>query len=157
LGDPGLRDLVDRYVAAWEQVDVDAFVSLLTEDASFAMPPLRTWYTPRSTIAAWARENALSGAWRWRTVLTRANAQPALGFYAFDPGAAAFLPFALNVLSISEQGLVTDVTAFIVRATDQVEPGAAGTTDYSRFPDRPMNRQRLAGAFERFGLPDRLD
>jgi len=48
--------------------------------------------------------------------------------------------------------LVSDVTAFIVRAADDPDPEA-----YVRFPEQPMNRQRLAGTFERFGLPDRLD
>src|ERR1700738_776586 len=56
LGDDGLHRLVDRYVQAWERNDVDAFTALLVEDATFAMPPLTTWYTPRETIATWARE-----------------------------------------------------------------------------------------------------
>jgi RNA polymerase sigma-70 factor, ECF subfamily len=150
LGDRRLRELVDRYVAAWENCDVDAFVSLLTADASFAMPPLRTWYTPREAIAAWARDFPLSGAWRWRTVPARANAQPALAFYAWNGPDGAYLPFALNVLTLSA-GAVSDVTAFIVRAID-----APGPEAYVRFPEQPMDRRRLAGAFERFGLPERL-
>lgn len=150
LGDRGLRELVDRYVEAWERCDVDAFTALLVEDATFAMPPLTTWYTPRETIATWARESSLSGAWRWRTVLTSANAQPALAFYAWDDPAGAYLPFALNVLSLRD-GLVSDVTAFIVRSIGAPEPEA-----YVRFPEQPMDRGRLAGAFERFGLPVQL-
>jgi RNA polymerase sigma-70 factor, ECF subfamily len=150
LGDHGLRELVDRYVQAWERCDVDAFTALLVEDATFAMPPLTTWYTPRETIATWAREFSLSGAWRWRTVLTRANAQPALAFYAWHDPAEAYLPFALNVLSL-RGGLVSDVTAFIVRSTGAPEPEA-----YVRFPEQPMDRRRLTDAFDRFGLPERL-
>jgi RNA polymerase sigma-70 factor, ECF subfamily len=150
LGDHGLRELVDRYVRAWERCDVDAFTELLVEDATFAMPPLATWYTPRETIAAWARESSMSGAWRWRTVLTRANAQPALAFYAWDDPAGAYLPFALNVLSL-RGGLVSDVTAFIVRSTDSKDPEA-----YVRFPEQPMDARRLTAAFGRFGLPERL-
>jgi len=96
LGDDGLRQLVGRYVDAWERCDVDAFAALLVEDASFAMPPLTTWYAPRSAIVDWARDFSLSGAWRWRTVLCEANAQPALAFYAWDKDAGAHLPFALN-------------------------------------------------------------
>jgi RNA polymerase sigma-70 factor, ECF subfamily len=150
LGDRGLGEVISRYVDAWERCDVDAFVALLTDDATFAMPPLTTWYTPRETIATWAREYALSGAWRWRTVLTRANAQPALAFYAWDEPAGAYLPFALNVLSMRD-GLICDVTAFIVRSIDAPEPDA-----YVRFPQQPMDIRRLAGAFERFALPARL-
>jgi RNA polymerase sigma-70 factor (ECF subfamily) len=147
LGDRNLRELVDRYVTAWERCDVDAFAALLAHDASFAMPPLATWYTPRATIAAWASEYALSGAWRWRTALARANAQPALAFYAWDDPAGAYLPFALNVLSLRDAS-VSDVTAFIVRSTDAPDADA-----YIRFPEQPVNTRRLTGTFERFGLP----
>jgi RNA polymerase sigma-70 factor, ECF subfamily len=150
LGDRGLRDLVDRYLSAWERCDVDAFASLLVKDATFAMPPLTTWYTPRDTIITWARRSSMSGAWRWRAVQTSANAQPALAFYAWDDPAGAFLPFALNVLSLRDS-LVSDVTAFIVRSTEAPDPEA-----YARFPDQPMDPSRLAGTFERFGMPDRL-
>ena len=150
LGDRGLHELVDRYVDAWERCDVDAFTALLAKDATFAMPPLATWYTPRETIATWARRSSMSGAWRWRATLTRANAQPALSFYAWDDPAGAYLPFALNVLSLRD-GLVSDVTAFIIRSTDASEPEA-----YMRFPEQPIDEGRLTGSFARFGLPERI-
>jgi RNA polymerase sigma-70 factor (ECF subfamily) len=150
LGKDELHRIVKRYVEAWESNDVDAFTALLVEDATFAMPPLATWYAPRAAIATWAREFSLSGAWRWKTVLTEANAQPALGFYSWDEPAGAFLPFALNVLSLRD-GLVSDVTAFIVRAADAPEHQA-----YQRFPEQPLDVRRVRMTFERFGLPDRV-
>ncbi|MHB8694332.1 MAG: hypothetical protein ACYDHH_24090 [Solirubrobacteraceae bacterium] len=48
-------------------------------------------------------------------------------------------------------GLVSDVTAFIVRAT-----GAADADAYVRFPEQPADQRRLAATFGRFGLPDQL-
>jgi hypothetical protein len=84
-------------------------------------------------------------------VLTRANGQPALAFYSWDEEAEAYLPFALNVMSF-RQDEISDVTAFIVRSTEATDPEA-----YVRFPDQPFDPRRLAGAFERFGLPDRLN
>jgi RNA polymerase sigma-70 factor (ECF subfamily) len=150
LGDRELRELVDRYVDAWERCDVNAFTALLVADATFAMPPLATWYTPRDAIATWARATSLSGAWRWKTVFTQANAQPALAFYAWDGPASAYLPFALNILSLRGD-LISDVTAFIVRTTD-----AADADAYRNYPDQPMDPRRLTGTFDRFGLPDRL-
>jgi RNA polymerase sigma-70 factor (ECF subfamily) len=150
LGDSALHGLVARYIAAWERCDVNAFAALLAEDASFAMPPLTTWYTPRDAIVTWAREYSLNGEWGWRTVLTQANGQPALAFYSWDEPAGAYLPFALNVLTIRD-ALVSDVTAFIVRSSEAPDPDA-----YIRFPDQPMQQDRLAGAFGRFGLPGRL-
>jgi RNA polymerase sigma-70 factor (ECF subfamily) len=151
LGDRSLSNLIDRYVDAWERCDVPAFAGLLAEDATFAMPPLATWYTPRDTIATWASNFAMSGEWRWRGVLTSANAQPALAFYAWDEPEGAYLPFALNVLSLREGGLVSDVTAFIVRAAD--DPDLA---DYRNYPHQPVDERQLTGSFGRFGLPDRL-
>jgi RNA polymerase sigma-70 factor (ECF subfamily) len=150
LGDHALTELVDRYVDAWERCDVGAFAALLVEDATFAMPPLTTWYTPRDAIAQWAGATAMSGTWRWRAIRTTANAQPALAFYAWDGGEDAYLPFALNVLGVRD-GQISDVTAFIVRSIDAPEPEA-----YLRFPEQPIDQRRLTGTFERFGLPARL-
>jgi RNA polymerase sigma-70 factor (ECF subfamily) len=151
IGDRGLTEIVERYVDAWESCDVDAFASMLADDATFAMPPLATWYTPRDTIATWARQSSMSGAWRWKAVHARANGQPALAFYAWDDEASAYLPFALNVLSFRDR-LISDVTAFIVRSTDAPEPEA-----YHRFPEQPIDSARLTGTFERFGLPASLN
>ncbi len=150
LGDDSLRELVERYVDAWERCDVEAFTAMLAQEATFAMPPLATWYRTREGIAIWASESPMSGAWRWRGVRTRANGQPALAFYAWDEHAHAHLPFALCVLSF--QGAeVSDVTAFIVRSTEETDPEA-----YERYPDQPFDTHRLAAAFGRFDLPERL-
>jgi RNA polymerase sigma-70 factor, ECF subfamily len=150
LGDHALTELVDRYVDAWERCDVGAFAALLAEDATFAMPPLTTWYSPRDAIAQWAGETAMSGAWRWRAVRTTANAQPALAFYAWNDRDGIYLPFALNVLSVRD-GRISNVTAFIVRSIDAPEPDA-----YLRFPEQPIDQRRVTGTFARFGLPERL-
>ena len=150
LGNVGLREIVDRYIDAWERCDVEAFAAMLADDATFAMPPLATWYRTRDGIATWASLSAMSGDWRWRGVRTRANGQPALAFYAWDEPAAAYLPFALCVLSFRGTEII-DVTAFIVRSTESPDPES-----YERFPEQPYDAERLAGAFERFGLPDRL-
>jgi RNA polymerase sigma-70 factor (ECF subfamily) len=151
LGDDGLRELVARYVDAWERCDVEAFAAMLADDASFAMPPLATWYRGREAIAAWAAGWPLSGDWRWRTVFTRANGQPALGFYAWDPEQGAYLPFALNVLTL-HGSQVADVTAFVARSTEETEREV-----YERWPEQPADARRLSGTFERFRLPARLD
>jgi RNA polymerase sigma-70 factor, ECF subfamily len=150
LGDRRLHELVDRYLTAWERCDIDAFAALLAADATFTMPPLTTWYTPRETIRSWALKSAMSGTWSWRALRTSANAQPALAFYAWDEESSAYLPFALNVLSLRD-GLVCDVTAFIIRSIESADPAA-----YTRFPEQPIDPARLAATFERFRLPERL-
>jgi RNA polymerase sigma-70 factor (ECF subfamily) len=151
LGDDELREIVSRYVDAWEKCDVDTFAAMLAEDATFTMPPLATWWRGRDSIATWARNSSMSGDWLWKAILVRANGQPALAFYAWDEGEKAYLPFALNVLSFRGRE-ITDVTAFIVRSTEATDPEA-----YINYPTQPFDEERLSGAFQRFGLPARLD
>lgn len=150
LGGASVHSVIDRWIEAWERNDVGGFAALLSQDASFAMPPLATWYRGCAEVAEWARRYSINGHWRWMALVTRANGQPALAFYCWDDEAAAFLPFAINVLSFNDDGLVRDVTAFIVRT-----PQADDAADYSRFPDQPVH-ERNSGLYARFGLPDHL-
>jgi RNA polymerase sigma-70 factor (ECF subfamily) len=151
LGDHEVRELVDRYVDAWERCDVEAFTAMLAEDASFAMPPMSTWYQGRVAIAIWAKGWPLSGLWRWRTIFTHANGQPALAFYAWDADQEAYMPFALNVLTLRGRE-IADVTAFIARSTEDPSREAM-----ARMPEQPPDPSRMAVAFENFGLPERLE
>jgi RNA polymerase sigma-70 factor (ECF subfamily) len=150
LRDGELGDLVQRYVDAWERCDVEAFTAMLAEDATFAMPPLQSWYQGREEIAIWAAQSPMSGDWRWRTVPARANGQPALAFYAWDASERSYLPFALNVLTFRGRE-ITNVTAFIARSVDVADEEING-----RWPEQPSDPELLLGAFGRFGLPERL-
>jgi RNA polymerase sigma-70 factor (ECF subfamily) len=151
LGDERLQELVDRYVEAWEHDDVDTVVEMLTEDATFAMPPLGTWFGGRDEIAIFLAGWPLSGQWRWRPLQVRANGQVALAFYSWDDDEKAYMPFALNVLSFRGDR-ISDVTAFISRATPTPDREVL-----ARLPEQPADPERMAAAFENFGLPERLD
>jgi RNA polymerase sigma-70 factor (ECF subfamily) len=151
LGDDSVRELVDRYVDAWERGDVEAFASMLAENATFAMPPLASWYQGREAITQWAIGWPLSGTWRWRGIRTTANGQPALGFYAWNEQDQGYRPFALNVLTLSGSQ-ISDVTAFIARSA---EPRAREV--FEHYPDEPVDAGKVDDVFERFGLPTRLD
>jgi RNA polymerase sigma-70 factor, ECF subfamily len=151
LGDERLAELVDGYVDAWQRGDVDAVVAMLAEDATFAMPPLRTWFRGRDAIAAFLAGWPLSGLWRWRAVRVRANGQAALAFYSWDPTEQAYLRFALNVLTF-RGALISDVTAFLTRSTEDPDRRVL-----ARLPEQPADPRTTAAAFERFGLPVRLD
>jgi RNA polymerase sigma-70 factor (ECF subfamily) len=150
LGDDGTREVVQRYIDAWDREDIDAVVAMLTEDAAFSMPPLASWYRGPD-LPGFMEVGPLSGEWRWRHVLTQANGQPALGFYAWDERAGTHLPFALNVLTLRDRK-VSDVTAFICRSISSSDPEA-----YARFPEEPIDEARLHAYFGQFGLPDRVD
>jgi RNA polymerase sigma-70 factor (ECF subfamily) len=151
LGDQRVRALVEAYVDAWERGDVEMVVSMLAEDATFAMPPMRTWYGGRDSIEVFLAGYPMSGQWRWRALQVSANGQPALAFYSWDPGEECYLPFALNVLTLREDK-IADVTAFITRSTED-----PAREVMARMPEQPFEPSRLAAAFENFGLPERLD
>ena len=150
LGDERLTEIVERYVEAWESNDVDTVMELLAEDASFAMPPLASWFGGEKSIRIFLEGWPLSGAWRWRPIPARANGQPALAFYIWDEDEQAYLPFALNVLTFRGEK-ISDVTAFVTRATD-IPAGES----YARWPDESIDPARLYATFESFGLPARL-
>jgi len=111
LGDACIRELVDRFVAAWEGGDVDAIRSLLTDDAVLAMPPWPTWFRGRDDVAAFLARGPLAPVRRWRLVPTRANGQPALASYWTAEG-RPLAAEGLIVLSFSEDGLLSELNAF---------------------------------------------
>jgi RNA polymerase sigma-70 factor (ECF subfamily) len=150
IGDDGVREIVDSYVDAWERGDVDEVVSLLAEDACFSMPPMSTWFHGREGIATWMRNSPLSGDFRWKPLLTQANGQPTLAFYSWDPEREAYVPFALNVLTFDGRE-ISDITAFIVRSSQDPDPEVQAQVPY-----QPADYEKLASAYERFGLPATL-
>ncbi|WP_341677448.1 sigma-70 family RNA polymerase sigma factor [Niveibacterium sp. SC-1] len=98
------RRLVDRYVRAWESADLDGFVGLLKEDASYAMPPWRHWYRGREDIGRFFAE-----VWRlyggFRLLPVGANLQPAFGLYALSPREPIWRAHSLQVLSLGADGI----------------------------------------------------
>ncbi|HYY75073.1 MAG TPA: sigma-70 family RNA polymerase sigma factor [Gaiellaceae bacterium] len=150
LGDKRVREIVQGYVDAWDRGDVDAVVSMLADDATFAMPPLRSWFGGREAIRIFLAGWPLSGAWRWRYVDARANGQEAIAFYTWDDDAESYLPFALNVFTL-RGAEISDVTAFVTRSIELPEREV-----YARWPEQTADPRRLVDFFERFGLPDQL-
>ncbi len=107
------RALVERYIGAWEQGDVNAFVSLLKDDAVLSMPPLAEWYVGRTAIGeffSWA--TGPQGLGPYRYVPTRANGSIAFGIYATGPNGPASAPFILQVLLADQDGIAA-LTSFI--------------------------------------------
>jgi RNA polymerase sigma-70 factor (ECF subfamily) len=149
LGDDGVRKVVESYLDAWDRGDIDAVVAKLTEDATFTMPPLRTWYGGPD-LPDFLAVGPLSGEWRWRHVPVRASGQPAIAFYSWGAEEESYLPFALNVLTL-RGARISDVIAFVTRSIERSEREA-----YARWPEEPQDPRRLESFFERFGLPDRL-
>ena len=148
LGDEKLQAIVDAYMDALARGDVPRVVSMLAEDAAWSMPPLPTWFTGLEGIEGFLRFGPLSGEWRWRHLPARVNGQLTSAAYQWSDEEQAYLPFALDVLTL-EGDRIKEVTAFITRMADSDE-----REHYERWPDQPLDRARFT--FERFGLPGSL-
>jgi RNA polymerase sigma-70 factor (ECF subfamily) len=140
LGDGELNAVVERYMQAMERGDVDAMVSMLSEDATWSMPPQKAWFRGHDAIAAFLTENPFK-YFRWRLVATRANGQPAFGCYSFDEESGRWLAHVLNVLTMRGNEIAA-VTSFL----DITRRG----------PEYEVPSFAEDGFFERFGLPNEL-
>ena len=77
------RALLERYVRAWENTDLDGFTALLKEDAVMSMPPWRQWYRGRPAIAKFfVHAGRPGGHAPFRLLPVAANRQPAFAFYS---------------------------------------------------------------------------
>jgi len=133
LGDVSVRALAARYARAIEQADLDSLLGLLTEDASWSMPPLAVWYRGKRDVGRFLREDVLPERWLHRT--SWANGQLAVAGYLFDPEHDHFVSAALDVLELRE-GRIAAVTGFLQLAAtglDGRDPTSASLSKFSRF------------------------
>ncbi|MEQ1566929.1 MAG: RNA polymerase subunit sigma-70 [Myxococcota bacterium] len=105
------REVVDHFVAAWEQGDSDALVRLMRKDARWSMPPAPLWFAGRDAIARLYERFPISRLGTFRTVVTAANRQPAVATYLTRPGEAASALVSVHLLQI-EAGEVAEVVTF---------------------------------------------
>jgi RNA polymerase sigma-70 factor (ECF subfamily) len=121
------RELLARYVDAFERFDIDALVSLFHEKGSMSMPPYTMWVQGRDHLA---RFFALT---RWHCVgsrmipITVNGGYPALAQYVPERDSSSLIPWGIHVLEMKDRQIM-HITNFI-------------------------NRKNFA----RFGLPDPLD
>jgi RNA polymerase sigma-70 factor, ECF subfamily len=101
------RDLLRRYVDAWEQADVDALVALLREDAVLSMPPGPS-VAGAAAIAAFMAERCRQGDLVAQA--TAANRQPAVAMLR-RTGDGDLAPHRLVLLDV-EDGRIVRLHAF---------------------------------------------
>jgi RNA polymerase sigma-70 factor (ECF subfamily) len=76
------RELLDRYVAAFQNYDTDAMVRLFSADAVWEMPPFTGWYqTPEHIVLLTRTHCPASGPGDMVLLPAQANGQPAFGLY----------------------------------------------------------------------------
>src|SRR5690348_15553807 len=79
--DQASRELLDRYVAAFENYDIESLTSLIHEDATQSMPPFDLWLHGRDDILTWWFGPGI-GCQGSRVIPTiSANGSPAFGQY----------------------------------------------------------------------------
>ena len=111
--DPAERELLHRYVAAFEHADMDGLVALLREDAEFTMPPLPLWYRGR-VGTRWFLESQLfagDARGRFRLIPIAANGCQAFATYQLDQ-AGLYRAGALQVLTV-ENGQIAAIHDFL--------------------------------------------
>ena len=107
------REVAARFAAAFAGGDVDGVVSLLTDDAWFTMPPVTLEYQGPAAIAAFLRSIAAwRGPRRYRLIPTRANGQPAYGFYVEEASGPGFGGHGMIVLTL-EGDRISAITRFV--------------------------------------------
>jgi RNA polymerase sigma-70 factor (ECF subfamily) len=117
--DPVEREVLARYMDAWERTDVHALAALLREDAQLTMPPSPAWVYGRDAIARFFALYPFRPDARRRVhVPTRANRQPAYAVFRQAAPGAPPEPYALEVLRI-EDGLIAELHYFL-------QPGVLG-------------------------------
>jgi RNA polymerase sigma-70 factor, ECF subfamily len=109
--DPVQQKLLGRYLQAWEGHDLDGFVTLLKEDATYTMPPWLQWYAGREAIRSFF-------AWAWKTcsglrlVPVAANGQAGFAVYARNGADGPLEAHSIHVLAL-EDDMISTLTLFV--------------------------------------------
>ncbi len=107
------QEVLSRYIAAYENGDVDATLDLLAEDIQVTMPPAPYLFSGRTAIRELAERARRTGA--WRLLPTRANGQPAAACYLRAPGGDTYRAYKIDVLEPVADGTLRAITTFGVR------------------------------------------
>ena len=135
LGGQRVSEIAARYADAIERGDADTLVSMLTEDATWCMPPIPTWFTGHELLREFLLRYPC--AERWKHVPTHANGQLAVGCYLFEPDTGRYVPAVIDVLTL-DGDKIRSVVGFHTYAHD-----ASDAADWAA----------SAWVFDRFGLP----
>ncbi|WP_194288708.1 nuclear transport factor 2 family protein, partial [Ornithinicoccus halotolerans] len=132
---PEQEALLEKYVAAFWEKDVDALAGMFTDAAVWEMPPFPEWYRGPADIARLIGTKCPGGRHDMVLLPTRANGQPAFGLYMRGED-GDLRPFHLQVLTlegdrVGHVGAFFDQSLFerfglppMVRADDPAVPAA---------------------------------
>jgi RNA polymerase sigma-70 factor (ECF subfamily) len=105
-------EMLERYVAAFQDYDIEALTSLIQEDATQSMPPYDLWLRGRDDILSfWFGPGASCRGSRMIPTMAT-NGAPAFAQYRPSPTGDGYEPWALQVLAI-ENGRIVDFMFFL--------------------------------------------
>ncbi len=113
------RELLSRYVDAFERYDMEALTSLIHEDATQSMPPYELWMRGRDQIFGWWLGRGIGCKGSKVVPTLSANGSPAFGQYKPAADGDGYEPWAIQVLEI-EDGKIVEFTFFL--STDTLFP-----------------------------------
>ncbi|MER5467558.1 sigma-70 family RNA polymerase sigma factor [Streptomyces sp. NPDC002685] len=109
------REILGRYMAAAERLDLGAFTGLLSEDIRLTMPPNPYWFVGHAAITEFLRISLDPASplflGHWRHLPARANGGLAAGGYVRRPGTTVYRAQVLDVLRI-EGDRIVEITSF---------------------------------------------
>jgi len=80
--------------------DAATLIGMLTEDATWCMPPIPTWFAGlegiREFLVRWPLTN------RWAHASLRADGQLAVAGYVHDPDQSGYIPAVIDVLTMAD-------------------------------------------------------
>jgi len=106
------RELLGRYVQAFEAYDIEALTSLIHEDATQSMPPYDLWLSGRDDIFTWWFGPGIGCKGSRVLPAGTANGSPAFGQYKPSESGSGYDPWALQVVEI-ENGRIVEMTFFL--------------------------------------------
>lgn len=111
------RELLERYVHAWEKGDLEAIIALLHDDVTLSMPPSPTWIMGKEGVTTFYRTRLTDAVrfHRFRSVVVEVNGQVGGGYYRVGEDGISVL-FALQVLEAAKDGRVRVIDHFMTPA-----------------------------------------
>ena len=106
------RELLARYVKAFEAYDMDTLTQLIHEDATQSMPPYDLWLSGRDDMFTWWLGTGIGCKDSRMLPTVAANGSPAFGQYKPSESGDRLEPWALQVIELRDGG-IGQITFFL--------------------------------------------
>jgi RNA polymerase sigma-70 factor (ECF subfamily) len=114
----GRREVVNRFLAAWDTGDTKAMVALMNQGSRMVMPPIPLWVEGPADILRVLDDYPFRrrDPHRWKLVAAPpANGESAMGFYVLEDG--TYRPWGIQVLVMAPSTPLPVVTEYHVFKT----------------------------------------